>query len=597
MKNSAVFAILALSAFVLSCAPPFETRNSKPISASANDQKAAEAEQATFEVKPAISNASILKLPSAEQRVGKGKNTVHMGRLEIEKSQVSRLEDGKLIKFTGKGKLLEHAFEISLSGKVDATGRAQLFPLAATSHRQVRVRGIAVCLDIVAEAFKCRSLFIDIYVRLGSQTYTQQFQMISSSGPVPQPLAPPKQQPVQELPVELTPEQELAQGDHEMEVEPAHEGEDGTQRTGRFVGYQEDVDGLFQLSALPPGLVLDEEDNGTSAQSPPAELTPDPAKATGAAAATATGEPSEEEQLKAQEEMLGQLGAHTLVPPKPGTKPTDKPTPKPHIGGLVFSFKPPADSTSQQSATPAPKSTPQVAAKPPAAPKASKSPTTPAKVIDTAPSEQSRGCYSSRGLGPQCNGGGILRNASALPMSGLGFKFLYPQRQMWFGTKYLIDVIIDMGKKMSEILPGYSIPIYDLSSQYGSFHPPRKDGGHQNGLEADIGFVTTTSPPPMVVIVQNGVFKREIVKMDEQLKIWKHVVKVNAVSKIFVDQVIKRAFCNYARALPQDPDTNEALRKLRHAEGHRNHWHLRLKCPPSSPRCQDDPPVPAGSGC
>lgn len=630
MKKTAILMMIALSAFVVSCAPPFETQNAKSNNSrqNPNPSQKAESEETVFEVQPAISNATILQLPQTEQRIGTGKNVTQLGRLEVSQSKILRLQDGKLIKFTGKGKLGDQTFDIELSGEVASSGRAMLFPSQAAPRRDLRVRGMAVCLDVVAESFKCLSLFVDVYVRFNSQTYTQQFQLISSASAdnrktTPTDKAPRRaspqdrpQPPVQELPVELTPEQEQAHNDQEMEEEPTHEGEDGSVRTGRFVGYQNEVNNLFKFSSLPPGAVLDDDEDADSAQTAPVELTSEQrAEGTTTQPVVAESEKSSSSaQTQTQEEELTLDGAHTLLPQ---TQQQGKTQP-PQSGGLVFTFKPTSGGSAVQNVVVAP--SPQQAAK--ANTKPATKPTTQPPVkqqtsAQGAPSvpssqslagssqtsnvgqkgDQASGCYSSRGLGAQCNRGGNLRNASTLPMLGIGFRFLYPQRRMWFGTQYLVNVLIDLGKKMNELLPGYRIPIYDMSSEYGSVHPPRQDGGHQNGLEADIGFITTTSPPPMVVIVQNGAFRREIVKMDEQLKIWKHVVKVNAVSKIFVDQIIKRAFCSYARSLPQDADVDEALRKLRHAEGHRNHWHLRLKCPSSSPRCQDDFPVPSGTGC
>ncbi|MFN7904619.1 MAG: penicillin-insensitive murein endopeptidase [Pseudobdellovibrionaceae bacterium] len=575
-RISNLFLLTLVSSLMASCAPPFETENSKLISGSLNaSTEEKEIETTTFEVQPTVPPAAIRRLPPAEQQVGVGANRVQLGVLEITESRIFRLEDGQMLKFTGKGKLRDKTFDIDISGRADAEGKVRMFPQDTSSTRtSLAIRGMGVCLDLIAQKFKCRSLFLDVYVRLGNETFSEQFYLLeprdnqvpSQARPTapqqtaqqpPNQLTPetpratgapaPAQTPEriaeteQERPSDLSPELLAANDDIEFEGEetpPENLTEENNQpMNGRFVGFLDEVDQLFQST-------------GPTSPTAPDQSAP---------AAAPVQTPRVDPPATPPPADLVTANVETVTGPAAGNN------------GFVLGFpRPNQPATAQVTASPKPVVAPQVA-------------------------DQARGCYT-RGL-PGCRSGGTLHKANRLALEGVGFKVLYPQRQMYYGTQILADLLVDMGKKLNEILPGYKIPVSDMSSNFGGSFGVRRDGGHQNGLEADLGYITTTSPPPLVVVVNGNNFRREIVKMDEQLQIWRHIVASNQVAQIFVDQKIKNAFCSYSNRMPRDANLIETLRRLRHWVGHRNHWHLRLKCPPSSPRCQDSFPVPEGSGC
>ena len=64
-----------------------------------------------------------------------------------------------------------------------------------------------------------------------------------------------------------------------------------------------------------------------------------------------------------------------------------------------------------------------------------------------------------------------------------------------------------------------------------------------------------------------------------------------AVERIFVNAAIKKAMCREAGS------DRAWLAKVRPWWGHAEHFHVRLDCPPDSPQCKPQPPVPAGDGC
>ena len=63
------------------------------------------------------------------------------------------------------------------------------------------------------------------------------------------------------------------------------------------------------------------------------------------------------------------------------------------------------------------------------------------------------------------------------------------------------------------------------------------------------------------------------------------------IARIFVNAAIKKAMCSEAGS------DRAWLAKVRPWWGHAEHFHVRLDCPPDSPQCKSQPPVPAGDGC
>ena len=233
----------------------------------------------------------------------------------------------------------------------------------------------------------------------------------------------------------------------------------------------------------------------------------------------------------------------------------------------------------------------------PAAPTADSTPVALEVTSNPGSVVQAIGCHS-RGRGG-CAWGGQLMNATLLPASGVGYRELHPDREMDYGTDRLVRFIQSIGAAIAQMLPGYQVAVADLSAHAGGNSGPRKDGGHQNGLDADIGYFVKVRAATLTKIVSpGGVFEKDLIYVPEQWRIFKTVVHTGLVNVIFADRAIKAGFCEYARQQGDNSEeANQALRRLVHCNGHQNHWHLRLKCPSTVPRCQDDMPIPNMTGC
>ena len=61
---------------------------------------------------------------------------------------------------------------------------------------------------------------------------------------------------------------------------------------------------------------------------------------------------------------------------------------------------------------------------------------------------------------------------------------------------------------------------------------------------------------------------------------------------MLVNAAIKKEMCHVV-----DKKHDGWMAKIRPWYGHADHIHVRLKCPPDSPNCRHQSPVPGGDGC
>lgn len=134
-------------------------------------------------------------------------------------------------------------------------------------------------------------------------------------------------------------------------------------------------------------------------------------------------------------------------------------------------------------------------------------------------------------------------------------------------------------------------------------------GSHQNGLDADIIFLRRNHKvmDPLSekanatgfdedFVDANGKITRNF-DLEANWKLIQLFVGTGRVDRIFVDQNIKKAFCEYARDRGMREEWTETLRKLRHWPNHQDHLHLRITCPEKSKNCKTFAAIPAGDGC
>jgi penicillin-insensitive murein DD-endopeptidase len=194
---------------------------------------------------------------------------------------------------------------------------------------------------------------------------------------------------------------------------------------------------------------------------------------------------------------------------------------------------------------------------------------------------------------------GCISGAQALPDSGQGFLVTKRTRHRFFGHPELVEFIRQLGAKTDQHI-GKRLVIGDLGQPRGG-PMPNGHRSHQSGLDADIWlwmappYRQGENPPepdeaPSMVSGDDSSVDPGRWGQDQGWLL-KQAASNPAVDRIFVNAAIKAALCTEAEG------DRGWLAKVRPWWHHRAHLHVRLRCPPGSPTCAPQPPLPAGDGC
>jgi penicillin-insensitive murein endopeptidase len=199
---------------------------------------------------------------------------------------------------------------------------------------------------------------------------------------------------------------------------------------------------------------------------------------------------------------------------------------------------------------------------------------------------------------------GKLKDGDSIIERGTHIHKLFMQRGRFFGTQLMQDTISDAADFVRHTYPdAEQLQIGDIAQKGGGVL--KEHGSHQNGLDADIVYLTKnkklqsqTSVFWEEEFVKNGVVSDNL-DLEKSFNLFRYLVTTHPVERIFVDAAIKNAFCVYAKKndLLSDKEYIETLRRLRVEALHTNHFHMRLNCPKTDTACRAQTPVPAGSGC
>ena len=184
---------------------------------------------------------------------------------------------------------------------------------------------------------------------------------------------------------------------------------------------------------------------------------------------------------------------------------------------------------------------------------------------------------------------GCVQGAKALPLEGVNYAVMKPERRRNFGHPALVDFVVQLGKSLEErhLAP---LGVGDLGQARGG-PAPNGHASHQNGLDVDLWFSPGgpgATQQPMVDLLTSQPSPHYGERVPTLLEL---AAKDARVARIFVNAVIKRQLCEKATG------DRGWLAKLRPWHGHHEHFHVRLACPAASPECQPQPPIPAGDGC
>jgi len=198
---------------------------------------------------------------------------------------------------------------------------------------------------------------------------------------------------------------------------------------------------------------------------------------------------------------------------------------------------------------------------------------------------------------------GTLVEGDVLPAEGAGFVKIHRPRNRGYGSYDLLEIIKDVSSRLQALYPSRDrIQVGDVSQVAGgqiSGHV-----SHQNGLDADIAFLrvnqTEQHPDDTTGFRESFVEHGRLTANFDMPRNWafaKLLIATGRVQRIFVNEVVRKAFCEHARQTGELESAAETIRRLRIAAGHTDHFHIRVTCPLNSPRCTPQEEVPAGDGC
>ena len=197
---------------------------------------------------------------------------------------------------------------------------------------------------------------------------------------------------------------------------------------------------------------------------------------------------------------------------------------------------------------------------------------------------------------------GCIAGAVELPVDGTGYEAIRLSRRRNYGQTDTIDFIQSLGRQANAA----NLPLFyigDIGQPRGG-PLPYGHASHQTGLDVDIWFTLDGTrrlapnaredvPLPSMLgaggTVDPDHFDRR------QVTLLRLAATEPRVERIFVSPAIKLALCHgYAGSA----DGGTAwLHRLSPWWGHDDHFHVRIRCPASSPDCRPQPPVPPGDGC
>ncbi len=212
------------------------------------------------------------------------------------------------------------------------------------------------------------------------------------------------------------------------------------------------------------------------------------------------------------------------------------------------------------------------------------------KVLPAAMPTQSIGAYNK----------GCLAGAEQMPLNGENWQVMRVSRNRYWGHPDMIALLKRLSAKAHKDAGWPGILVGDIGQPRGG---PALTGhaSHQIGLDADIWL----TPMPdrrlsreereetsAVMMVRNdrldidpGVFT------PGHVLVLRDAAQEPGVQRIFVNAAIKKALCREAKG------DRSWLSKIRPWWGHDYHFHIRMLCPPGSPKCEGQKSQSEDEGC
>jgi penicillin-insensitive murein endopeptidase len=195
---------------------------------------------------------------------------------------------------------------------------------------------------------------------------------------------------------------------------------------------------------------------------------------------------------------------------------------------------------------------------------------------------------------------GCLAGAVALPPDGPNWQVMRPSRNRAWAHPAFVAFLERFAATAARDAGWPGLLIGDMSQPRGG---PMLTGheSHQIGIEADIWL--TPMPDRRLTPAERDEMSATFLVADgsdevdpgawrpEHRRLLEAAARSPGVARIFVNPAIKQQLCREAGA------DRDWLRVIRPWWQHREHFHLRLTCPPGETQCASQAPPPPGDGC
>ncbi len=198
----------------------------------------------------------------------------------------------------------------------------------------------------------------------------------------------------------------------------------------------------------------------------------------------------------------------------------------------------------------------------------------------------------------------------------LNFVSVAKDQTAHYGTFEMMETLKVLANRAASLVTGYKLRVGAISAKKGGNIGHRS---HKTGLDADIGYMTTSTPSTLQLenVVERAAASR--VKSSflykENFDLFKSANATGMLQMVIVDHAIKKQYCQDAKArglLTADSEEGKLTRtllakmldrvhdsegKVRLVKGHDNHFHMRLHCGKYQKRCFEIKFEPTSAGC
>ncbi len=183
-------------------------------------------------------------------------------------------------------------------------------------------------------------------------------------------------------------------------------------------------------------------------------------------------------------------------------------------------------------------------------------------------------------------GAGSLEDGAKLPHRGLGFFHIGKHP---FGTDETVTYVQYAAWAVAKLFPGTApVVVGDISRNGGGWLSPHRS--HRTGRDVDIGYYADGNRP-LRWFKDLDAGKMDLAKTWTLLEA---LLRTGAVQYVFIDRSIQEQLYRHARGEGWGEDTLGTIFQypagrsrtiIRHVRGHRNHLHVRFRCPVDDDEC------------